>query len=133
VELVASKGGRGKLLYLPPKTSHWELSSRNWNIRFWKWNIWNLNYSCYSLNQTHRFGKPEHLIFQGSERCVVYEAIVFHSSHLDFWAMLSIETSLAIHVVSLLIEQQPILKIKYKIQSFNLSLHNIDSFHFIPH
>jgi hypothetical protein len=38
---------------------------------------------------------------------------VFYSSHLDFLAMLSIETLLSIHVVSLLIEQQPILKIKY--------------------
>jgi hypothetical protein len=40
--------------------------------------------------------------------------------------MLSIETLLAIHVVSLLIERQPILKIKYEIQLFNLSLHNVD-------
>jgi hypothetical protein len=43
----------------------------------------------------------------------------------------SIETLLAIYVVSLLIEQQPILKIKYKINSFTLSLHNIESCHFI--
>jgi hypothetical protein len=35
----------------------------------------------------------------------------------------SIETLLAIHVVSLLIERQPIFKIKFKINSFNLSLH----------
>jgi hypothetical protein len=40
--------------------------------------------------------------------------------------MLSIETLLVIHIVSLLIERQPILKIKYKIQFFKLSLHNID-------
>jgi hypothetical protein len=40
--------------------------------------------------------------------------------------MLSIETLLVIHVVSLLLEWQHILKIKYKIQFFNLSLHNID-------
>jgi hypothetical protein len=45
--------------------------------------------------------------------------------------MLSIETLLVIHVVSLLIERQPILKIKYKIYFFNLSLHNDDSCHFI--
>jgi hypothetical protein len=56
---------------------------------------------------------------------------MFHSSHLGFWAMLSIDTLLAIYVVSLLIERQPILKIKYKIQIFNLSLHNVDSYHFI--
>jgi hypothetical protein len=30
---------------------------------------------------------------------------------------------LAIHVVSLLIERQAILKIKYKTNSFNLSMH----------
>jgi hypothetical protein len=30
-----------------------------------------------------------------------------------------------------LIERQPILKIKYKINSFNLSLHNIESCHFM--
>jgi hypothetical protein len=35
----------------------------------------------------------------------------------------SIETLLAIHVTSLLILWQAILKIKYKINSFNLSLH----------
>jgi hypothetical protein len=35
--------------------------------------------------------------------------------------MLSIETLLAMHRVSLLIEQQHILKIKYKIQFFNLA------------
>jgi hypothetical protein len=45
--------------------------------------------------------------------------------------MLSTETLLAIHVVSLLIEQQPILNIKYKNSFFKLSLHNIDSCHFI--
>jgi hypothetical protein len=25
-----------KLLYYPPKTSHWKLASRNQNIQFWK-------------------------------------------------------------------------------------------------
>jgi hypothetical protein len=48
--------------------------------------------------------------------------------------MLSIETLLAIHVVSLvslLIERQPILKIKYKMHFFNLNLYNVDSCHFI--
>jgi hypothetical protein len=34
-------------------------------------------------------------------------------------------------MVSLLIEQQSILKIEYKIHFLNLSLHKIDSFHFI--
>jgi hypothetical protein len=45
--------------------------------------------------------------------------------------MLSIETLLAIHVISLLIERQPILKIKYIRNFFNLSLHPIDPCHFI--
>jgi hypothetical protein len=26
----------GKLLYYPPKTSHWKLACRNQNIQFWK-------------------------------------------------------------------------------------------------
>jgi hypothetical protein len=78
-----------------------------------------------------QFGKSEHLIFQGSMRGGVYEAIVFHSSHLGFYAMLNIDTLLAIYVVSLLIERQSILNIKYKIHFFNLSLHNIYSCHFI--
>jgi hypothetical protein len=108
VEPAASKGRRGKLLYLPPKSSRWKLANRNWNI-------WNLNYSCYSLNRTLRFGKPEHSIFLGLKRCVVFEVIVFHSSHLGFWVMLSVEILLAILVVSLMIEWQHILKIKYKI------------------
>jgi hypothetical protein len=45
--------------------------------------------------------------------------------------MLSIKILLAIQVVSLLIERQSILKIKYKIHFFNLILHNVDSYHFI--
>jgi hypothetical protein len=44
-----------KLLYYPPKTSHWKLASKNWNIRFWNWNIRFLKYSRYRLNQTLRF------------------------------------------------------------------------------
>jgi hypothetical protein len=55
-------------------------------------------------------------------RSVVYKAIVFHSSHLGFLGYVSIETLLAIHVVSFLIERQPILKIKYKNNFFNLSM-----------
>jgi hypothetical protein len=27
---------REKLLYYPPKTSHWELANRNQNIQFWR-------------------------------------------------------------------------------------------------
>jgi hypothetical protein len=53
---------------------------------------------------TLRFSKLEHLIFQGLERGEVSVAILFLSSHLSFYAMLSIETLLAMHVVSLLIE-----------------------------
>jgi hypothetical protein len=56
---------------------------------------------------------------------------VFHSSHLGFYAILNIETLLVIHVVSLLIEQQPILKIKYINNFFNFSLHHIDFCHYI--
>jgi hypothetical protein len=44
---------------------------------------------------------------------------------------MTIATLLTIHVVSLLIERQHILKIKYKNIFFNLSLHHIDSCHFI--
>jgi hypothetical protein len=43
----------------------------------------------------------------------------------------SVETLLIIHVVSPLIEQQSILKIKHKNNFFILSLHNIESCHFI--
>jgi hypothetical protein len=39
--------------------------------------------------------------------------IVFVSPHLDFYAILNIETLFTIDVVYLLIERQPILKIKY--------------------
>jgi hypothetical protein len=53
-------------------------------------------------------------------------------THLT-WVLdyVSIKTLLIIHVISLLIKRQPILKIKYKINSFNLSLHNIESCHFV--
>jgi hypothetical protein len=73
-----------KLLYYPPKTSYLNLASRNWNIRFSNRNIWNLKYSHYRQNRTLRFVKMGCLIFPGSVRSVVYEAIVFHSSHLGF-------------------------------------------------
>jgi hypothetical protein len=46
--------------------------------------------------------------------------------------MLSIKTLLIIHVVSLLIKRQPILKIKHKNNFFNLSLHNTESCHVFP-
>jgi hypothetical protein len=130
---AASKGGRGKLLYLPPppKTNRWKLASKKWNIRFWNRNIRNLKTTRYRQNRTLRFGKSNCHVFPGSVRGEVYVAIVFHSSHLCFYAMLSIEILLAIHVVSRLIERQPILKIKYKIHFFNLSLHNVDPCHFI--
>jgi hypothetical protein len=53
-------------------------------------------------------------------------------THLT-WVLgyVSIETLLTIHVVSLLIERQPILKIKYENNFFILRLHNIESYHFI--
>jgi hypothetical protein len=39
-------------------------------------------YSRYRKNQTLRFGKLDCIIFSGSARCVVYEVIMFHLSHL---------------------------------------------------
>jgi hypothetical protein len=69
--------GRGKLLYYPLKTSRWKLASRNWNIQF-------LKYSRYRPNRTLRFGNRNIRFFQGLVRGEVYEAIVFHSSHLGF-------------------------------------------------
>jgi hypothetical protein len=76
---VASKGGRVEAFILapPPKTSHWELASKNQNIQ-------NLNHSRYRQNRNLRFGKPDCPIFPGLVSCVVYEAVVFHSSHLGF-------------------------------------------------
>jgi hypothetical protein len=105
VEPATSKGGRGNFYTYLPKTSHWKLASRNQNIRFYNWNIQNLNYSHYSSNRTLRFVKPEHPIFQGSVRCAVYKVIMFHSSHLGFWVILSIKTLLIILIVSILIER----------------------------
>jgi hypothetical protein len=61
----------------PHKTSSWELASRNWNIQ-------KLKYSRYRKNWTLRFRKPDYLIFHGSVIYVVYEDIVFYSSHLGF-------------------------------------------------
>jgi hypothetical protein len=61
----------------PLKTSRWKLASKNRNIQ-------NLKYSRYRENQTLLFEKPDCLIFHGLVRCVVYEDIVFHSSHLSF-------------------------------------------------
>jgi hypothetical protein len=55
-------------------------------------------------------------------------AIVFLSSHLGFLAILSIETLLVIHVISLLIERYSYTQDKkYKILFSNLSLHKVDS------
>jgi hypothetical protein len=126
-----SKEGRGKLFILPPKTSRWKLASRNQNIRFWNRNIQFLKYSRYRPNQTLQFGNLNIRFFQGLVRGGVYEAIVFHSSHLGFLGYVSIETLLAIHVISLLIERHSYTQDKHKIHFFNLSLHNVDSCHFI--
>jgi hypothetical protein len=98
-----------------PKTSCWELASRNQNIQ-------NLKYSRYKKNWTLRFGKLECLIFSSSTICSVWGHYISLIS-LKFLCYVSIETLLVIHVVSLLIERQHILKIKYKINSFNLSLY----------
>jgi hypothetical protein len=45
--------------------------------------------------------------------------------------MLNARTLLTIYVASLLIEGRPILKIKYRIQFFNLSLHKVNYCRFI--
>jgi hypothetical protein len=94
----------GGSFYTCPKNSCWELASKSLNIQFWNKNIQNLNYSRCRQNRTIRFGKSNCPIFPGSVICVVYEVTVFHSSHLVFYAILSFETLLVIHVVSLLIE-----------------------------
>jgi hypothetical protein len=79
------EGGEAFILTLPPtQTNHWELGSKNQNIRFWNRNIRNLNYICYSPNRMLQFGKPEHPVFQGSKRGGVSVAIIFHASHLGF-------------------------------------------------
>jgi hypothetical protein len=81
--LKEGRGG-GKLLYYPSKINHWKLASRNRNIQFWNRNICNSKYSHYRQNRTLRFVKPGCLVFSGSVRSIVYEAIVFYSSHLAF-------------------------------------------------
>jgi hypothetical protein len=108
----------------PQKTSRYELASRNRNMQNVKYSryrkkpdapVWEIGLSCF---------------FWFSEICSVWGHCVSLIS-LDFLGNVSIEILLVIHVVSLLIERQPILMIKYKINSFNLSLHNIESCHFI--
>jgi hypothetical protein len=120
----------GKLLYYSPKNSHWKLASRNWNIRFWNRNIRFLKYSRYRAIRILRFGNRNIQFFQGLVRGGVYGHWVLLIS-LGFLGYVSIKTLLAIHVVSLLIERQHILKIKYKNNFFILRLHNIESYHFI--
>jgi hypothetical protein len=53
-------------------------------------------------------------------------------THLT-WVLgyVSIETLLAIHVISFLIERHSYTEDKLKIYFFNLSLHDVDSCHFI--
>jgi hypothetical protein len=48
-----------------------------------------------------------------------------------FLGYVSIETLLAIHVISLLIERHSYTQDKHKIYFFNLSLHNVDSCHLL--
>jgi hypothetical protein len=84
VKPATLKGGKGKLLYYPPKTTRSKLDSRNQNIRFWNRNIRFLKYSRYRPNRTLRFENQNIRFFQGLVRGGVYEAIVFHSSHLGF-------------------------------------------------
>jgi hypothetical protein len=56
-EPTTSKGGRGKtFIFVPQKTSHWKLASKNRNIQFWNRNIRLLKYSHYMPNWTLRFG-----------------------------------------------------------------------------
>jgi hypothetical protein len=71
------KKGGGKFLYYPPKTSRWKLASRNRNNHF-------LKYSRYRPNRTLWLGNQNIRFFQGLVRGGVYEAIMFHSSHLGF-------------------------------------------------
>jgi hypothetical protein len=85
LELATLKAGKGGSFYtIPQKTSRWKLASRNLNIRFWNRNIWFLKYSCYRPNRTLCFGNRNIRFFQDLVRAGVYEAIVFHSSHLGF-------------------------------------------------
>jgi hypothetical protein len=84
--------GGGSFYIFLSKTSCWELASKNRNIR-------NLNISRYRQNRAIRFSKSDCPIFPGSMRYEVYEAIVFHSSHMGFKAMLSIETLLAANYI----------------------------------
>jgi hypothetical protein len=117
------KGEGEKLLYYSLKTSHWKLASRNRKIRFWNRNIQFLKYSSYKANRTVRFGKQNIRFFPGfCERWSVWGHCVSLIS-LGVFGYVSIETLLAIHVVSLLIEQLPILKVKYKNNIFILRLH----------
>jgi hypothetical protein len=71
------KEGGGGFYTCPSKNSRWKLASRNQNIRFWKPE--HPKFEIYPLQK-----KLDCLIFPDSARCVVYEAIMFHSSHLDF-------------------------------------------------
>jgi hypothetical protein len=53
-------------------------------------------------------------------------------THLTWvFGYVSIETLLVIHVISLLIERHSYTQDKHKIHFLNLSLHNVDSCHFI--
>jgi hypothetical protein len=85
VEPTPFKGGRGKDFILVPQN----LAIENYLVEtetdgFGNQNIQNLKYSRYRKNWTLWFRKPDCLIFSGSARCVVYEAIVFHSYHVGF-------------------------------------------------
>jgi hypothetical protein len=85
VKPATSKGGREKAFIFVPK----KLAIKNYLVEtgtsdFENQNIQNMKYSHYRKNQTPWFGKLNYLIFLGSAGCVVYEAIVFHSSNSDF-------------------------------------------------
>jgi hypothetical protein len=85
VEPAASKGGRGKgFILIPQKLAVGNLPVEIGTSKIGNRNIRNLKYSHDRKNQTLQFRKLDCLVFPGSVRCVVYEAIIFHSSHLSF-------------------------------------------------
>jgi hypothetical protein len=65
--------------FYTPRTSRWELASKNWNIRFWK-----LEHTKFKNIAVGAQTGPPPPIFPGLVRCGVCVTIVFHSSHLRF-------------------------------------------------
>jgi hypothetical protein len=73
----------GRFYTYPTKTRCWELAikTRISSFGIGTSRIWII---ALQANRTLRFGKPDCTVFSGSVICVVYEAIVFHPSHLGF-------------------------------------------------